>query len=113
MQILVNTDHHIEGHEALASWVKSVIEQSLAAVSARVTRVTVHLSGENTNKNPGVNDMRCVLEAHLAGRTPFAVTEHGTTIHDAVIAANDKLSRLVGHTLERLADRGDAVPHRP
>jgi hypothetical protein len=113
MQILVNTDHNIDGHEALATWVRGVIEQDLAGVGDRITRVTVHLTDENSNKKPGTDDMRCVLEAHLAGRTPFAVTEQAATIHDAVIAASGKLSRLIDHTLERMAARDTAVVHRP
>lgn len=112
MQILVNTDHNIDGHDALATWVKGVIEQSLAGVSKRITRVVAHLTDENSDKKDGIDDMRCVLEAHIAGRTPFAVTEHASTLHAAVIAASGKLSRLVDHTLERLADRDASELHR-
>lgn len=106
MQIHVHTDHNIDGHEKLAAWVQGVIEQSLNAVSERITRVDVHLSDENSaSKKNGTPDMRCVMEAHVAGRPPVAVTEHADTIHNAVIAASGKLDRLIDHTLERVRDK--------
>ena len=112
MHIHVHTDHNIDGHEALAAWVKRVIEQSLGGVSERITRVEVHLRDENSDKKSGVGDMRCMLEARLEGRPPVAVTEHAATIHQAVVAASDKLSRVIDHTLERLTDRSADAPHR-
>lgn len=113
MQIQVHTDHNIDGHEALATWVKGVVEQSLGAISGRITRVEVHLSDENSaSKKNGTPDMRCVMEAHVAGRPPVAVTEHADTIHNAVVAASGKLDRLIDHTLERVKERGGDAPHR-
>lgn len=113
MHIQVHTDHHIDGHEALATWVKGVVEQSLGVISGRITRVEVHLSDENSaSKKNGTPDMRCVMEAHVAGRPPVAVTEHADTIHNAVVAASGKLDRLIDHTLERVKERGGDAPHR-
>ncbi len=109
MQIHVHTDHNIDGHEALATWVTGVIEESLAGVTDRITRVEVHLRDENSDKKAGVDDMRCVIEAKLEGRPPLAVTEHAPTIHDAVISASGKLSRLIDHTIDRLRDRAKGL----
>jgi ribosome-associated translation inhibitor RaiA len=113
MQIQVRTDHNIDGHEKLSAWVQGVIEQALAAGKDRITRVDVHLSDENAGKNNGTADMRCVIEAHVAGRPPVVVTENADTIHVAVTAATNKLDRLIDHTLERVKERnGDGTPHR-
>ena len=47
MQIQIRTDHNIEGREALADEVSSVVEDALSGVSDRVTFVDVHLSNQN------------------------------------------------------------------
>ena len=112
MHIQVHTDHNINGDEKLATWVTGIIEQSLLGVSQRITRVEVHLTDENSDKKTGTNGMRCVIEAKIEGRPPLAVTEHADTIHNAVIAGSEKLSRLIDHTLERAADRGADSTHR-
>ena len=67
MQIHVNTDHHIAGHEPLAARVRSAVERALSHFSAHITRVDVHLSDENGDKR-GRDDKRCVMEALLAFR---------------------------------------------
>ena len=101
MQIQINTDHNIEGREALAAHVSGVVENALSRFSDQVTRVEVHLSDENSNKG-GQNDMRCVMEARLQGRQPVAVTHQAATLHQAVDGAADKLTRLVEGTIGRL-----------
>lgn len=105
MQIQVNTDHNIEGHEALIAQVKGVVESALSRYSAHITRVEVHLSDENSDKKSGVNDMRCVMEARLEGRKPVAVTEHATTVEQAVDGAADKLARLIESSRDRLHEK--------
>jgi hypothetical protein len=46
MQIQINTDHHIEGHEALAAWATGEVKSGLSRFSASVTKVEVHLSDQ-------------------------------------------------------------------
>ena len=104
MQILINTDHNIEGREALAAHVKGVVESVLDHVSDRITRVEVHLSDENGPKN-GQEDQRCMMEARLAGRQPTAVTHHAATLDLAVDGAAAKLLSSIEHTLGRLQDQ--------
>ena len=104
MQIQVNTDHNIEGHEALADQIRDVVESALNRVSDHITRVEVHLSDENGDKG-GPNDKRCMMEARLEGRQPVAVTQHAATLEQAVDGAADKLIRLIESTLGRRHDR--------
>ena len=98
MQIQINTDHNIEGHEALAAQVSEVVESALSRVSDHITRVEVHLSDENSDKH-GQNDKRCMMEARLEGRQPIAVTHQAATLDQAVDGAADKLTRLIESTL--------------
>lgn len=104
MQIQINTDRNIEGHEALAAQVSGVVESALSRFSDSITRVEVHLSDENSNKKGGNDDIRCVMEARLEGRQPFVVKHQAATVDQAVDGAADKLTRMVDSTLGQLHD---------
>jgi ribosome-associated translation inhibitor RaiA len=108
MQIQINTDHNIAGHEALAAQVGEVVESALSLVSDHITRIEVHLSDENGDKN-GQYDKRCMMEARLEGRQPIAVTHQAATLDQAVDGAADKLTRLIESTL---GGRRDQNSHR-
>jgi len=108
MQIQINTDHHIEGHEALAAWATGEVKSALSRFSASVTRVEVHLSDENGHKS-GPDDKRCMVEARMPGRQPLAVTHSAQTLYLAVTGAAEKLSRLIDSTVGRAA-RSEALP---
>ena len=100
MQIQVNTDHNIEGHEALADRVRGIVETALSRWVDHITRVEVHLSDQSGDKR-GQNDQRCMMEARLEGRQPTAVTCEAATLAEAVAGAVDKLKSAVESTLER------------
>jgi len=105
MQIQVNTDKNIDGHEELAAQVEATVTRSLSHVSAHITRVEVHLSDENGDENGdknGQHDKRCMMEARLEGRQPTAVTCEAATVAQAVAGAADKLKSSRESTLERL-----------
>jgi ribosome-associated translation inhibitor RaiA len=108
MQIQMNTDGNVEGHEALATQVSSTVEGALNRFSDHITRVEVHLSDENSDKKGGNDDMRCVMEARLEGRQPIAVTHQAATLDQAVDGAADKLHRLIESTLGRLRDHRES-----
>jgi ribosome-associated translation inhibitor RaiA len=116
MQIQVNTDHTIQGHEALAAEIRGVVESALSRMSDHITRVEVHLTDESGSRS-GKNDKRCMMEARLEGRQPIAVTDEAGTLDLAVNGAVDKLARLIEHTLGKLHDqrahRTDSPPHEP
>ena len=116
MQIQVNTDHTIEGHEELADQIRGVVETALSRMSDHITRVEVHLTDESSPKSRD-NDKRCMMEARLEGRQPIAVTDEAATLDMAVDGAADKLARLIEHTLGKLQDqrnhRNDPFPPEP
>ncbi|PTN12384.1 HPF/RaiA family ribosome-associated protein [Nitrosomonas aestuarii] len=101
MQIQVNTDHNIEGHEKFSDQVKAKIADALNRFSRHVTRIEVHVSDENSDKG-GMNDKRCLIEARLEGRQPIAVTHQAATLDLAVNGATDKLKNAIESTLGRL-----------
>ena len=112
MKIQLNTDVHIEGTDALAAQVSATVEQALARFTNHVTRVEVHLSDENGGKS-GQQDQRCMLEARLEGRQPVAVTEHASTMDQAVHGAAQKLAHLLDSTLGRLSDHREKTSDLP
>jgi ribosome-associated translation inhibitor RaiA len=104
MQIQLNTDHNVEGHEALAARVSGAVERALRRFSDHITRVEVHLSDENADKS-GEHDKRCLMEARLEGRQPIAVTHQAATLDQAVDGAAEKLTRMIESNLGRRRDQ--------
>ena len=103
MQIQINTDHNINGHQGLSAQVSTVVENALRNFIDQITRVEVHLRDENSNKS-GPNDKRCMMEARLEGRQPIAVTHQASTVDQAVDGAAEKLSKLIESDLGRQRD---------
>jgi hypothetical protein len=104
MQVQVNTDNHIHGHEDVVILTQTSVEGAVGRFRDRITRVEAHLSDTNSHKTKG-DDIRCVLEARLAGLQPIAVSHQAPTIELAVSGAAEKLERSVENVLGRLSDR--------
>jgi ribosome-associated translation inhibitor RaiA len=104
MQVQINSDHTIAGHENLVTYVKNIVESTLGRVSDHITRVEVHLSDENSHKG-GRNDKRCVMEARLEGCHPMAVTHQAAILDQAINGAAEKLIRAIDRILGRLHDQ--------
>jgi hypothetical protein len=105
MLIQVNTDSNITGDEALAERAQALVRGALDHFSNRITRVEVHLSDQNSDKKPGIADMRCLLEARLAGLQPIAVSHQATTLEQAIEGAAEKLKHSLDTVLGRLGHR--------
>jgi ribosome-associated translation inhibitor RaiA len=104
MQIQINTDSNIEGYTGLTSHVRNTVDDALSRFKEQITRIEVHLSDENSNKKETKDDMRCMMEARLAGKEPLAVSHTAATTHQAVDGALDKLTRLLDSTLGKQRD---------
>lgn len=100
MQIQINTDHNIEGREALSAHIREVVEHALSHESGHITRVEIHLADENGPKS-GPREIRCTMEARLERHPPVAVTFDAATLGQAVDGAADKLAHLVRHALDK------------
>ena len=101
MTIQFNTDKNIKGNEAFTTPLIAFITEDLSRFSDQITRVEVHLSDEDGNKD-GQKDKRCLLEARLAGMNPIAVTNIADTDEQAVEGAVDKLKTSLETILGRL-----------
>lgn len=102
MQIQINTDRNIEGHEALVNWASGVVRDALDRFSDSVTRVEVHVGAE-TGGQSGLPDKRCVMEARVERHAPMAATHHAQNLHQAVTGAAEKLTHLLESSLGRAA----------
>lgn len=101
MQIQVNTDHNIPGHEALVTEVEASVQNSLQRFVKQITRVEVHLTDENGNKS-GADDKRCVLEARIEGHQPIVVTHQAETLKQAYTGAANKMKTALTTMVEKL-----------
>ncbi|MEO6444074.1 MAG: HPF/RaiA family ribosome-associated protein [Gemmatimonadaceae bacterium] len=104
MQVQVNTDKNIDGKEELIRGVEAEVVGTLGRFADQITRVEVHLSDVNAAKGGG-DDMRCLMEARLAGRQPVAVSHEAATLEEAVNGAADKMKRSLDSTLGRLGEQ--------
>jgi len=101
MKIQFNTGRNIIGSEELRTSLTSIISGELSRFNDHITRLEVHLSDEDSNKN-GVNDKRCMIEARLEGMKPIAVTNHADTQEQAVTGAVQKLKSSLNTIQGRL-----------
>lgn len=101
MIIQFNTDNNIAGSERLNEYFTTTLNESLNRFSNQITRLEVHLTDENSNKE-GQNDKRCMLEARLEGIQPVAVTNNADTIEQAVKGAVDKLKSSLDTIIGKL-----------
>lgn len=100
MQIQIDTDPTIAGHEGVNAHVRNVVEHALGHLATHVTRVGVHIADENGEVN-GQFDTRCIMEARLEGRPPAAIAHHAANVHQAVSGAVEKLAHLIENTVRR------------
>jgi len=100
MQIQFNTDKTINGDERNQDFFTAQITEELNRYHSDITRIEVHVSDENGKKD-GINDIRCLLEARLEGKQPFAVTCQADNVELAVSGAIDKLKASLETVLGR------------
>lgn len=94
MKIQINTGHNISENEKMDTYFKTLIADSLKNYSDNITRVEVHFSDENGDKE-GIKDKKCILEIRMEGRQPSAVTAKAGTIEDALNNAIEKITALL------------------
>jgi len=105
MLIKIETDNNIERNAALTAHIEATVNGALDRFGEKITRISVHLSDQNSEKKFGTADMRCQIEARLAGLQPVSVSDEAETIKQAVVGAVKKLQRSLGSTLGRLDSR--------
>ncbi len=105
MQILVNTDNTIEGHEQLIERIEAIAREGLSRFSDRITRVDLHLSDVN-GKRGGV-DKHCVIEVRPKGLDPVVTTDQAETVDKVALSAIRKMVHLLESTFGKLSARTD------
>ncbi|ALA57486.1 HPF/RaiA family ribosome-associated protein [Nitrospira moscoviensis] len=110
MQILVNTDNHIEGSEELTRQTEAVVRHALERFSRQITRVEVFYTDEDSGARSTERDKRCLIEVHAAGLKPIAAGERGATVEQALNAAADTVEETLDRTLGRLHDTKQRRP---
>ncbi|GAB6897686.1 HPF/RaiA family ribosome-associated protein [Kineosporia succinea] len=101
MQVQVQTDKHIRTE---TDWIEDQLTDSLARFAEQLVRVDVHLSDENGDK-PGTDDIRCGLDARLAGVKDLVVTHSAGNVHDAFHGALGKLTKSLESSTAKLSTR--------
>lgn len=102
MHIQVNTDRNIQGSATMAAEVEEAVRGILARFSEKITWLEIHLSDENSNKKGGTDDIRCLLEATMAGLPRAIASEQAATWEQAVHGAAGKLKNALETTFGRL-----------
>src|SRR5687767_680818 len=105
MLVQVETDSHIEGREKLIEHVEGVIRDAVDRYEDQVTHVEAHLGDVNSGGKSGADDMRCMLEARVAGLKNIAVKHQAESLHLAIEGAADKLTKALESALGKLQDR--------
>ena len=101
MQVLLNTDPHVDGRQAMSDHLESVVKEALAHYGERITRVEAHLTDANGPTKAGPDDIHCTLEARPVGRDPVVVKDRAGTAHQAIQGALRKLERALAGAFEK------------
>ena len=109
MHVQINSDNNISMHSKLSDAIGAYINNLLERFDPYLTRVEVHLTGENLKETgpekTGPKNKRCVLEARAKRHPPLVVTNKSTDIEDAFSGAAVKMHRHLETTYGRLADK--------
>lgn len=100
MQVLLNTDTHIDGRHRMAEYLETVVKDSLGRFGDHLTRVEAHVTDSNHVKTHP-DEIHCTLEARLSGFEPVVVKDHANNAHQAINGAVTKLKRAVATVLEK------------
>lgn len=109
MQVLLNTDNHVERRQGLTEHLESVVKEALHRFGDHVTRVEAHLTDAVSHTKSSPDDIHCSLEARLAGLPPIVVKDHAANSHQAIHGAVDKLKRAVATAIEKQDPRRHAA----
>jgi hypothetical protein len=96
--IEVRASSSVQGSAKLDHYVQDVVSRALAHFAARLTRIGVHLTDENADKE-GLNDKRCQIEARPASRKPLSTSATADSVEKALALAVGKMKRKLASRL--------------
>jgi hexokinase len=94
MIIKINTDNKLTVPENFQEKLNSMISEELGRFDDRLSRIEVHLSDENGDKE-APNDKKCLLEARIKGKQPVVVSALANNEVMALKSAILKLKTLL------------------
>ena len=103
MKVQVNSDNHVVVDKDAIHDIVTQLESDLERFASEITRVELHLSDENSRERGGADDIRCMIEARLAGRQPVSVEARSSSESQAVNDASQAMMRRLASILEREA----------
>ena len=101
MQVLLNTDPHVDGRHQMAEHLDTVVKDALNRFADQVTRVEAHLADANSHLKNTPDDIHCTLEARLVGLDPVVVKDQANTAHQAINGAVAKLKRAITTVVDK------------
>lgn len=101
MQIIINSDNHVDLKEDQVHHWETEIAESLERFNDWITRVEVHLTDENSRAKGGSDDIRCLMEARPASRQPVSIEVRSASVDRAIREATGTLERR----LHAMADK--------
>ena len=101
MQVLLNTDPHVDGRHQMATHLETVVKEALGRFTEQVTRVEAHLADANSHLKNTPDDIHCTLEARLVGMDPVVVKDQANTAHQAIHGAVAKLKRAITTVVDK------------
>ncbi|WP_157979241.1 HPF/RaiA family ribosome-associated protein [Rhodoferax ferrireducens] len=108
MQVILNTDPHVDGRHQMADHLETVVKEALRRFDPQITRVEAHLTDANSQVKTGPDEIHCTLEARLVGLAPVVVKDHADTAHQAIHGAVVKLQRAIDTVLGKHEPRRSA-----
>ena len=109
MQVLLNTDPHVDGRHHMAEHLTTVVTDALGRFGEHITRVEAHIADENSHLKAAPDEIQCTLEARLVGRDPVVVKDRAGSVHQAINGAVGKLKRAVATVLDKKDPRRNAA----
>ncbi|MDQ6645741.1 MAG: HPF/RaiA family ribosome-associated protein [Pseudomonadota bacterium] len=100
MKVQLNTDHHIQGNEAMETSVNNIVTQHLERFFPHLTRIEVYLADANGAKG-GDQDKHCAIEARVSNGNPVGVSHDDETVEKAIHGACSKMRSRLESTLEQ------------
>ncbi len=110
MQVLLNTDPHVDGRHQMAAHLEAVVKEALSRFTGQVTRVEAHIADANSHLKTTPDDIQCTLEARLVGMDPVVVKDHADTAHQAIHGAVAKLKRAITTVVDKHEEHRHARP---
>ena len=113
MQILLNTDSHVEGRASMQEHLESVVSEVLGPFGERINRVAAYLTDADSTTLAGPGNIHCTLEARLIEHEPVVARHHAGTAGQAIHGALRKLSCVLASEFEKQDHRCASPHHAP